>query len=53
LAAIRARIERVRSELDRANRRMFDIRTSEYLMKGQPEQETRGRARPRTAAPTH
>jgi hypothetical protein len=32
LTAVRARIKRARSELDYANRRMFDIRTGEHFM---------------------
>jgi hypothetical protein len=53
LAAAPARIRRIWSELDYANRRMFAIRTAEYLMNGEPEKESRGRAPRRTAVPAH
>jgi hypothetical protein len=48
LTAVPARIKRAWSELDYANRRMFDIRTGEHFM-GQAERESRGRAAPRTS----
>jgi hypothetical protein len=51
LAAVRARIERVWSELDYANRRMFEIRTGWHLI--ERHETSRGRATPRTAAAAH
>lgn len=53
LTAMRARIKRTWSELDYANRRMFDIRTGEHFMKGAPEEKSPGRAARRTAVPIH
>lgn len=53
LAAARARIRRIWSELDYANRRMLAIRTAEYLMNGEREKQSRGRARRRTAVSAH
>jgi hypothetical protein len=35
LAAVRAHVERIWSEVDYANRRMFDIRTGAHFMKPQ------------------
>ena len=53
LAAARARIRRIWSELDYANRRMFAIRTGEHLMNGAPEKDSRRRVPRRTAVPAH
>jgi hypothetical protein len=43
LAAIRARMRRILSELGYANRRMFDIRTGEHFMERAPEDDSRPR----------
>jgi hypothetical protein len=51
LAAVRARVERMRSELDYANRRMFEIRTGAHFIEGQ--EKSRGRTARRTAAHAH
>jgi hypothetical protein len=51
LAAVRARIKRTWSELDYANRRMFDIRTGEHFIGRQSEKEPRERTTRRTAVP--
>jgi hypothetical protein len=51
LAAIRAHVKRISSELDYANRRMLDIRTGAHFMKDQ--EKPRGRAAPHAAVPTH
>ncbi len=51
LAAVGARIERIWSELDYANRRMFEIRTGAHFIEGQ--QKSRARATRRTAAHAH
>lgn len=51
LAAIRARVKRTWSELGYANRRMFDIRTSERLMQGGKDSSTRSTGR--AALPSH
>jgi hypothetical protein len=48
LAAFRARVRRIWSELDYANRRMFDIRTSAHFMK--PRERSPGRVTRRRAA---
>jgi hypothetical protein len=49
LAALRARIARVWSELGYANRRMFDIRTGDRLMDGSREPDSGARATRRAA----
>ncbi len=51
LAAVRARVERIWSELDYANRRMFEIRTGAHFVEG-PE-KSRRRATLRTSAHAH
>lgn len=42
LARVRARVKRILSEIDYANRRMFDIRTRGHYMK--PQKRTPRRA---------
>jgi len=51
LAAAGAHVERIWSELDYANRRMFEIRTGAHFIEGQ--QKSRRRATRRTAAHAH
>jgi hypothetical protein len=49
LAAVRARVKRIWSELDYANRRMFEIRTGAHFIEGQ--EKAPGRPARRTAVP--
>lgn len=50
LTAMRARIKRMWSELDYANRRMLDIRTGEYFMTGGRKNDSSARMPQRPAA---
>jgi hypothetical protein len=48
LATVSAHVKRIWSEVDYANRRMFDIRTGAHFMK--PQERSRGPLPRRTAA---
>lgn len=50
--ALIARVKRIWAELDYANRRMFAIRSGEYLVKDARVKESRRAASRRTAAAT-
>ena len=52
ISAVVARIKRIWSELDDANRRMFAIRTGERFMNRRHGTESGNRSARRTAAPT-
>jgi hypothetical protein len=51
LAAVRARVERIWSELDYANRRMFEIRAGAHFV--ERHEKSRGRATRRRSAHAH
>jgi hypothetical protein len=53
LIRIRARFKQIWSELDYANRRMFDIRTREYFMQDARKKDSRARAARRRAVAAH
>lgn len=49
LAAVRAHVTRIWSELDYASRRMFDIRTGAAFVKDQEKSRRRATQRPRSS----
>jgi hypothetical protein len=53
LTGMRARIKRIWSELDYANRRMFDIRTGKHFIQDGRNEERRTRGARRRAAAAH